>query len=73
MKHTIISVDVLADKIYHEASIRYIVKGDDQEVLLQALTGFGKLEVEDKISYSHSYMDPGPLQERERIVEERKR
>lgn len=60
MKHTIISSDVLPDNICHEANIRYVVKGDDQEVVLRAMTAFGKLKCKDKISYSHSYMDPSP-------------
>jgi len=42
MKRTIMSVNVLLDMIYHEASISYIVKGDDQETIIRAKTIFGR-------------------------------
>lgn len=73
MTHRIISVDILPDKIYHEASINYIVKGDDQEIVLRAMTVFGKVMGEDKISYSHSYMYLSTLLERTQVVEERQK
>ncbi|KAH8689051.1 hypothetical protein BGW36DRAFT_391693 [Talaromyces proteolyticus] len=75
MKHTITNVDVLPDKIYHSATVSYVVKNDPEDRLIQvrALTVFGKTPGENKIRYSHSYMDPTPLIEWKKAVDEQSR
>ena len=73
MKHTVLSVDIFPDKVWHEASITYVLKDDDQEVTLRACTVFGKALGETKISFSHSYLNPQPLMERKLLVEQRKK
>lgn len=55
--------------------VTYIIKDDDkeeEEISVRALTVFGKAVGEDKICYSHSYMDPTPLVERKRLIAQRK-
>jgi len=73
MKHTIVSMDVFPNKLYHEALVTYVLKGDVEDITLRACTVFGKAIDEDRISFSHSYMDAGPLMARMRWLKEQKK
>ena len=71
MKHTITHFDVLPDRIYQEATISYVVKGDSEKkpVEVQGIAMFGKGVNEDKMSFFTVYLNPAPLQERIQWVE----
>jgi ketosteroid isomerase-like protein len=66
MKHTIKHVDVLPDRIYQEADIRYVVKGDPErkEILLPGMAVFGRKPGDEKMSFFTVYLDPTELKER---------
>jgi ketosteroid isomerase-like protein len=66
MKHTIKRVDVLPDRIYQEADIRYVVKGDPErkEILLTGMAVFGRKPGDEKMSFFTVYLDPTELKER---------
>lgn len=70
MQHEIHHFDVLPDRIYQEASISYIVKGDPEKrtVKLLGLAVFGKALGEDKMRFFRVYLDPTPLRERIQAV-----
>lgn len=71
MKHTIKTVDALPDKIYQEATISYVVKGDPEKktIDIQGIAIFGKKADEDVMSYFRVYLDPAPLLERIKQVQ----
>ena len=66
MKHTITHFDVFPDRIYQEATISYVVKGDPEKkpVEILGIAIFGKGVNEDKMSFFTVYLNPAPLQER---------
>ena len=66
MKHTIKHVDVLPDRIYQEAEIRYVVKGDPErrEILLPGMAVFGRRPGDEKMSFFTVYLDPTELKDR---------
>lgn len=66
MKHTIKHVGVLPDRIYQEASISYVVKGDPEKnpVEIQGLAVFGERTDEDRMNFFTVYLDPTPLAKR---------
>ncbi|RAK92477.1 hypothetical protein BO79DRAFT_65280 [Aspergillus costaricaensis CBS 115574] len=70
MKHTIGHVDVLPDRIYQEATIDYVLKGDEEKkvVSVQGMAIFGKRVDEDKMRFFTVYLDTSPLVERVRVV-----
>ncbi|OJI82049.1 hypothetical protein ASPTUDRAFT_57814 [Aspergillus tubingensis CBS 134.48] len=70
MKHTIGHVDVLPDRIYQEATIDYVLKGDEEKkvVSVQGFAIFGKRVDEDKMRFFTVYLDTSPLVERVRVV-----
>ncbi|GLA01207.1 hypothetical protein AnigIFM60653_011067 [Aspergillus niger] len=70
MKHTIGHVDVLPDRIYQEATIEYVLKGDDEKkvVSVQGIAIFGKGVDEDKMRFFTVCLDRSPLVERVRVI-----
>ncbi|KAL1710324.1 hypothetical protein EV121DRAFT_192881 [Schizophyllum commune] len=78
MKHSIVGLDVVSDKIYLRSSITYRAKGDPEhtDITIPAFAVFffpAELTVDggfDKMSRFEVYLDPAPLQER--ITEIRK-
>lgn len=70
MTHTIGHVDVLPDRIYQEAKIEYVVKGDPEQkvVKIDGLAIFGRRVGEDQMSFFTVYLDPRPLLERKQMV-----
>ncbi|EEA20854.1 hypothetical protein TMatcc_000851 [Talaromyces marneffei ATCC 18224] len=72
MKHTIKHVDVLPDRIYQEADIRYVVKGDPErkEIPVTGLAVFGRKLGDEKMSFFTVYLDPTELKERIMAVAE---
>lgn len=67
MKHTIKHVDVLPNRIYQEASISYVVKGDAEKtpVEIQGLAVFGKRPDEERMRFFFTvYLDATPLVKR---------
>lgn len=66
MKHTIKHVDVLPDRIYQEADIRYVVKGDPErkEILIRGMAVFGRKPGDERMSFFTVYLDPTALRER---------
>lgn len=70
MKHTIGHFDVTHDRIYQEATVTYIVKGDpeQQPIEAQGLAVFGKGVDESKIRLFTVYIDLEPLRNRMKDV-----
>lgn len=70
MKHTIKHVDVLQDRIYQEADILYVVKGDPErkEIFIPGMAVFGRKPGDEKMSFFTVYLDPTALQERIKAV-----
>ncbi|KAJ5417599.1 Nuclear transport factor 2 [Penicillium crustosum] len=70
MTHTIGHVDVLPDRIYQEAKIEYVVKGDPEQKVIKVdgLAVFGRRVGEDQMSFFTVYLDPRPLLERKQMV-----
>ncbi|OJJ72644.1 hypothetical protein ASPBRDRAFT_29581 [Aspergillus brasiliensis CBS 101740] len=70
MKHTIGHVDVLPDRIYQEATIEYVLKGDEERkvVSVQGLAIFGKRVDEDQMRFFTVYLDTNPLLERVKVI-----
>lgn len=70
MKHTIRHVDVTHERIYQEATVTYVVKGDPEQrpIEAQGLAVFGKGVGESQISFFTVYLDLEPLRERMREV-----
>ncbi|KAH8693893.1 hypothetical protein BGW36DRAFT_463524 [Talaromyces proteolyticus] len=70
MQHTIKHVDVLPDRIYQEANIRYIIKNDPEkkEIDIKGIAIFGKKPDEDKLRFFTVYLDPSPIKERAEAV-----
>jgi hypothetical protein len=66
MRHTIKRVDVVSDRIYQEADIRYVVKGDPEqkEILIKGIALVGKRPEQEKMSTFTVYLDPTTLKER---------
>ncbi|KAF3397102.1 hypothetical protein EIK77_003516 [Talaromyces pinophilus] len=66
MKHTIKHVDVLPDRIYQEADIRYVAKGDPErkEISITGMAVFGRKPGDEKMSFFTVYLDPTALRER---------
>ncbi|KAJ5835713.1 hypothetical protein N7447_001739 [Penicillium robsamsonii] len=66
MKHTIRHIDVTHDRIYQEATVTYIVKGDSEQRQIEAhgLAVFGKGVEETKIRFFTVYLDLEPLRNR---------
>ncbi|KUL87150.1 hypothetical protein ZTR_05577 [Talaromyces verruculosus] len=66
MKHTIKHVDVFPDRIYQEADIRYVVKGDPErkEISITGMAVFGRKPGDEKMSFFTVYLDPTALRER---------
>ncbi|KAJ5164566.1 Nuclear transport factor 2 [Penicillium coprophilum] len=71
MTHTIGRVDVVADRIYQEAKIEYVLKGDPEQkvIKIDGLAIFGKRAEEDQMSFFTVYLDPRELLERKQIVD----
>ncbi|KGO47707.1 Nuclear transport factor 2 [Penicillium expansum] len=70
MTHTIGHVDVLPDRIYQEAKIDYVVKGDPEQkvIKIDGLAVFGRRVGEERMSFFTVYLDPRPLLERKQMV-----
>ncbi|OKL63761.1 hypothetical protein UA08_00034 [Talaromyces atroroseus] len=66
MHHTIKRVDVVSDRIYQEADIRYVVKGDPErkEILIKGIALVGKRPKQEKMNTFTVYLDPTALKER---------
>ncbi|KAJ5770376.1 uncharacterized protein N7511_002427 [Penicillium nucicola] len=66
MKHTIRHVDVTHDRIYQEATVTYVVKGDPEQRPIEAhgLAVFGKGVEESQIKFFTVYLNLGLLRER---------
>ncbi|KAJ5959214.1 Nuclear transport factor 2 [Penicillium vulpinum] len=70
MTHTIGHVDVVSDRIYQEAKIEYVVKGDPEQkvIKIDGLAVFGRRVGEDQMSFFTVFLDPRPLLERKQMV-----
>ncbi|KAI9038830.1 nuclear transport factor 2 family protein [Aspergillus affinis] len=63
MKHTIGHVDVVEDRIYQEANIEYVLKGDPEEkvIKVQGLAVFGKGVRDERMKFFKVFLDPSPI------------
>lgn len=63
-------MDVLQDRIYQEADILYVVKGDPErkEIFIPGMAVFGRKPGDEKMSFFTVYLDPTALQERIKAV-----
>ncbi len=63
MKHTVLAVDVLPEKIYQEALITYIVKNDPEQVPIsvRGMAVFGKKVDESTVTFFDVYLDISPV------------
>ncbi|KAJ5295560.1 hypothetical protein PENANT_c001G09996 [Penicillium antarcticum] len=70
MRHTVRHVDVTQERIYQEATVTYIVKGDPEQrqIEAQGLAVFGKGVSESQIRFFTVYLDLEALRERMREV-----
>ena len=70
MKHTIKTVDIIGDKVYQEATITYMVKGDPEQkkIDLQGIAVYGRKPGDEKINFLTVYLDPTELNERMALV-----
>lgn len=70
MTHTIGHVDVAPDRIYQEAKIEYVVKGDPEQMIIKidGLAVFGRRVGEDQMSFFTVFLDPRLLLERKQAV-----
>lgn len=59
-------MDVLPDRIYQEADIRYVAKGDPErkEISITGMAVFGRKPGDEKMSFFTVYLDPTALRER---------
>lgn len=70
MQHTITHLDVAPDRVYQEADIRYVVKGDPgrKEIMIKGIAIFGRKPEEEKMRFFTVYLDPTALLERVKAV-----
>lgn len=70
MKHRVVRFDVLHDRIYQEASITYVIRGDEEkkEITISGLAVIGKRPNEEVMSFFDVYLDWSPVQERLQLV-----
>lgn len=71
MKHDIGHVDITPERIYQEATVTYVVKGDPERrpVEVQGLAVFGKGVWDSQMKFFTVYLDLKPLQDRMREVQ----
>ncbi|EED20387.1 hypothetical protein TSTA_036130 [Talaromyces stipitatus ATCC 10500] len=58
--------NVLPDRIYQEAEIRYVVKGDPErkDIVVNGMAVIGKRPEDEKMTFFTVYLDPTELKER---------
>ncbi|KAH8433200.1 nuclear transport factor 2 family protein [Aspergillus melleus] len=63
MKHTIGHFDVVEDRVYQEADIEYVLKGDPEEkvIKVQGLAVFGKGVSDERMHFFKVYLDPSAI------------
>ncbi|PLB48409.1 NTF2-like protein [Aspergillus steynii IBT 23096] len=66
MKHTIGHVDVAEDRVYQEADIEYVLKGDPegQVIKVQGMAVFGKGVHDERMRFFKVFLDPEAILKR---------
>ncbi|KAK1148504.1 hypothetical protein N8T08_009509 [Aspergillus melleus] len=66
MKHTIGHFDVVDDRVYQEAHIEYVLKGDPEGkvIKVQGLAVFGKGTRDERMKFFKVFLDPSAILKR---------